>query len=218
MSPLGSRPLKLVPVAALILVAAAGMVEPAPRSYEVKFAYVGFLSEYGDACDLHLDPRGYDSLIGTLSRIENPAGSDEDVGYRGRVKRKTSIDYCLTKPKIASKPDELVYCAAHLAGAATMGLELTVYSDSGKGAWLKATPVGNADSIKVQGDCTTEDLTRLRSEYPGGTSAASPDGQPIYESRSEFTVRGVRRLGDSTYYPVKRPDTAWDLRVRRTLP
>jgi hypothetical protein len=112
----------------------------------------------------------------------------------------------------------LVYCAAHLTGAATMDLELTVYSDSGKGAWLKATPIGNADSINVQGDCTTEDLSRLRTEYPSGESAASPDGQPIFESRSEFTVRGVRRLGDSTYYPVKRPETAWDLRVRHVSP
>lgn len=190
----------------------------APRTYEVKLAYVGFLSEYGDACDIRLDPRGYDSLTGTLSGIENPAGSDEDVEYRGRAKRKTDIDYCLTKPKVASKPDELVYCKAHLTGAATMDLELAVYSDSGKGAWLKASPVGNADSVSVTGDCTPADMNGLRDEYPGGASAASPDGQPIFEARSEFTVKGVRRLGDSTYYRAHPPETIWDLRVKRTTP
>lgn len=218
MNPIGSRPFKLVPVAALILVAAGRLVETAPRSYDIKVAYIGFLSEYGDACDIQLDPRGYDSLIGTVTGVENPAGSDEDVVYKGRAKRKTNLDYCLTKPKVASKPDELVYCSARLTGAATMDLELTIYSDSGKGAWLKANPVGNADSVRVKGDCTTQDQNRLRDEYPGGTSAASPDGQPIFEARAEFTVRGVRRLGDSTYYRAHPPETAWDLRVKRATP
>lgn len=213
------RPLKLLPIAAFLLLAAR-VAGTAPRTYEVQFAYVGWLSTFNPLppeCAPRMDPRGYDSLVGTLSGIESPAGSAEDVVYRGKAKRKTRIDHCLTKPKSASAPDELVYCVVHQAGAATMELELTVSSDSGKGAYLHAKSIGNADSIKVEGDCTAEEMNEMRADYPSGPSVASPDGQPIWESGSEFTVAGVRRLGVGSF-PAKPPETAWGLRVLRAVP
>src|SRR5690349_14480200 len=89
---IGPKTLKLAPILVLILVVAGRAVETAPRSYDVKFAYVGFLSEYGPVCVPQPNPKGYDSLTGTLTGIENPAGSDEDVVYKGRAERKTSVD------------------------------------------------------------------------------------------------------------------------------
>ncbi len=186
----------------------------APRTYDVQLAYRGVLGEAPSECGNRVDFTGYDSLVGTLGGIEYPAGSANDAEYKGRAKRKTRLDFCLTKPKVASRPDELVYCVAHLIGAATMDLELTVYRDEGKGAYLKANPVGAPDSVSVRGDCTQEDMLQLRGEYPSGESAGSPDGQPIYEARAEFTVAGVRRLKVDSF-PAKPPETAWGLRVLR---
>ena len=198
---------------------AAG-VTTAPRSYDVQLAYVGYLSEFDPlppACAQLMDPKGYDSLTGTLSGIEPPAGSADDAVYTGKLKRKTRIDFCLTKPKNPSAPDELVYCAVHLAGAATMNLELTIESDAGKGAYFKSTPVGPADSVSVRGDCTPQEMAELRADYPGAASAASPDGQPIAESGAQFTVGGVRRLKVDSF-PAKPTETAWGHRVLRAIP
>lgn len=217
MSP-ANLPRYLLP-GALLLLAPAATVRIAPRSYDVQFAYVGYLSEYNPLPSIcaQLNPQGYDSLVGTLSGNENPPGSDDDVVYTGRARRATRIDYCLTKPKNPAAPDELTYCTVRLVGGATMDLQLTIYSDSGKGAWLKATPVGNANSVSVTGDCTAQDINQIRSDYPNGTSAASPDGQPIFESGSEFTERGIRRLQVRSF-PAKPPETAWGLRVLRAIP
>jgi len=213
------KPLRCLLPGGLLLLAAAGTLRPGPRSYDVQLAYVGYLSEFHPLPSIcaQIDPAGYDSLVGTLSGVEYPAGSDDDVVYTGKAKRKTKIDYCLTKPKVASKPDELTYCVVHLSGAATMELELTVQSDSGQGAYLKAKHLGSADSVSVRGDCTAEEMNQIRSDYPQGESAASPDGQPIFESRSQFTVGGIRRL-KLDHSPAHPPETSWGLRVLRVRP
>jgi hypothetical protein len=210
----------LIPFGALGL-AGFAVIHAAPRSFRVELAYVGYvgLVESRD-CTSRVNLQGYDSLIGTVEGIENPAEPEEDVVYTGRLKRKTMIDYCETKPKSPGTPDELVWCSARLTGAVDMNVELTVYGEDGNGAWLKAKPAGPPDSLKVQGDCLQADMDTIMARYPGGESAGSPDGQPIAESSAaRFQVQGVRRLPQSsTYFAPKRPETAWGLTVKGATP
>jgi hypothetical protein len=202
-----------------ILLGAFRPVVPIPRSYEVQLAYIGYtgLTTSKD-CDAITNPTGYDSLIGTVKGIENLAEPDEDVVYTGTLKRKTRIDYCLTKPKSPATPDELVWCVDTLTAAATMEVEVTVYGEDGNGAWVKAKPVGNPDSLNVKGNCDAQETNQIRQDYPGGESAGTPDGQPIAEpANAKFVVQGIRRLRVG-YFPPKPPETAWGLRVTRVVP
>jgi len=199
--------------------AAMRLAPPVPRSYDVQLAYTGYtgLAASKD-CDAMTNPRGYDSLVGTLKGIENPAEPDEDVVYTGTLKRTTRIDYCLTRPKSQATPDELVWCVDTLTAAATMAVELTVYGEDGNGAWLKATPIGKADSANVRGTCDAAETNEILQDYPSGESAGSPDGQPIAEPAAlKMLLQGIRRLRLG-YFPPDPPRTAWGLRVTRVIP
>jgi len=169
-----------------------------------------------DDCRKLVNPQGYDSLIGTL-RGKEPAGpTDDDVIYTGRVRRVTRIDYCNTKP--GQSADQLVWCVARLTGSATMWAELTVYGDPGRGAYLHADS-GSAQNVSVTGDCETSDMQEIRNSYPEGTTGGSPDGQPIAESSPpKFVQGGIPKLRDSSYFPAREPETAWGLRVIRSVP
>lgn len=205
--------------ACLLTVAAVSRMAPVARSYDVQLAHTGYtgLAASKD-CDAITNPRGYDSLVGTLKGIENPAEPDEDVVYTGTLKRTTRIDYCLTRPKSQATPDELVWCVDTLTAAATMAVELTVYGEDGNGAWLKATPIGKADSANVRGTCDAAETNEILKDYPSGESAGSPDGQPIAEPAAlKMLLQGIRRLRLG-YFPPDPPRTAWGLRVTRVIP
>jgi hypothetical protein len=187
--------------------------------YEVQLAFIGYTGlATSSSCDAIANRQGYDSLVGTVKGFENPAEPDADVVYVGTLKRKTTIDYCLTRPKSPATPDELVWCVDTLTAAATMEVELTVYGEDGNGAWLKAKPIGNADSIDVKGTCDAAETNQIRQDYPGGESAGSPDGQPIAElGNLKLAMQGIRRLRLG-YFPPSPPETAWGLRVTRAVP
>jgi len=187
------------------------------RTYDVRLAFVGYtgLAESPD-CSAMVDTLGYDSLTGTLTGIENPVEPDENVAYTGTLGRATRIDYCQTRP--APTSDQVALCQAKLTGAAAMAVELTVFGEDGKGAWLKATPAKAPDSVTVQGNCLQADMDSIKVDYPTGESAGSPDGQPIAEPDTlKFAMQGVRRLRLG-YFPPDRPITAWGLRVLRVTP
>jgi len=183
--------------------------------YEVQLGYVGYtgLAESAD-CRALVDLQGYDSLVGTLSGVETPNQPDEDVVYTGTLRRKTRIDYCEATPG-----DQPTWCVAKLTGAARMDVELTVYGDDGRGAWLKATPAkAPVDSSRVVGNCARADMDSIRADYPSGESAGTPDGQPIAEtSPPRFYVNRVPRLRVG-YFPPDSLEGGWGLRVVRATP
>ena len=205
--------------AAAVVLAGAAATARAPAKYEVRLAYVGYtgLAESRD-CDIKVNAQGYDSLIGAVSTIEPDGKSDDDVVYVGTFQRVTKIDYCQSRGRKSSQDDEQVWCLATLTGRAKMEVEITVYGEEGRGAWIKARPVApKADSVAIAGDCNQKDMEEIRQGYPGGQSAGSPDGQAIAEPAEgpKFIVGEVPRLrvGD---YPAE--EGGWGLRVVRTLP
>ena len=86
-------------------------------------------------CDAHADTNGYDVLTGVVRGVETEEEGD-DVTYRGTLIRKTKMDYCLVRP--APTEDQVAHCIAHLGGSARMNVEIEVYGEEGRGAWVKA--------------------------------------------------------------------------------
>ena len=217
-----TRALLAGPVLALL---GAAAVRSAPAGYEVELrmaGYTGLLtSAECDALTEVSDSVGYDVLTGVV-RGDETGERGEDMTYTGRLKRRTRIDHCLTRP--APTEDQRGYCLAKFAGAATMQVEITVYGEAGRGAWVKAEPVGPADSAKMVGDCVPSEMEELRLDYPSGESAGSPSGQPIEESDNArarerwFFVNGVAGLRAGITFPTKPPETAWSLKVLRKVP
>jgi hypothetical protein len=195
----------------------------APRRYDIQLAMIGYtgLAE-SDDCKAMVDTLGYDSLVGTVQGVEglkDEDGEPADIVYRGRLRRATRISYCLPLP------NDRGWCVDTLTGSAQMDVELTVYGETGRGAWLKADSApGGTTSEAVRGNCAPSDKAQIRADFPGGESAGTPDGQPIQEDESEtpdpaklFTLAGVRRLRVG-YFPPNEPETAWGLRVVRVVP
>lgn len=209
-------------IVVLCLLGVAAASRRAPRSYDVQLAYVGYtgLAESHD-CDLKVNQQGYDSLIGTLKGIEPEGPSDDEVLYQGTLRRVTKIDYCQTRPKSPSQPDELVWCVATLTGEAQMLVELRVDGQEGGGARLNARPVpGPVKALRIEGTCAAADMDEIRKDYPSGSSAGSPDGQSISESDPpKLFVGGIPRLRVGYFPPpADAGGPGWSMRVLRTVP
>lgn len=206
----------VLPVACLLL-AAAAMRPQTQRKYDLQLAFTGYtgLAESQD-CRVTVNAQGYDSLTGTVTGIETNE-PDEDVVYTGTLRRKTKIDYCQTIPVRGS--DQLGWCVATLTATARMDLELTVYGEQGRGAWIKAEPSQPPGvTSRVAGSCLQSDMDSIRVDFPSGTSAGSPDGQPIDESTpARFFVNGVPKLRTG-YFPPDSVQGGWGLRVVRASP
>lgn len=220
----GTRPMltRVVTPCALLMLGTLAMTAPKSgaartitRKYDVQLAFTGYtgLAESQD-CRALVDLQGYDSLAGTVAGIESPGQSDEDVVYRGTLTRRTRVDYCL-----AVGGDQPKWCVAKLTGAARMSVELTVYGEADRGAYLKAMPgPGPLDSVAVRGGCAPADMDSIRVDYPSGESGGTPDGQPIAEtSPPRFYVSGAARLRVG-YFPPDSVQGGWGLRVVRAVP
>lgn len=185
------------------------------RKYDIQLAFTGYtgLAESQD-CRALVDLQGYDSLAGTISGIESPGPSDEEVVYQGTLTRRTRVDYCL-----AVGGDQPTWCVAKLTGAARMNVELTVYGEADRGAYLKAVPgTSPLDSVSVRGNCAPADMDSIRVDYPSGESGGTPDGQPIAElNPPRFVVSGIPRLRVG-YFPPDSVEGGWGLRVVRATP
>lgn len=220
----GTRPMltRMVTPCALLILGTLAMTAPKSgsaktitRKYDVQLAFTGYtgLAESPD-CRALVDLQGYDSLVGTLSGVETPNQPDEDVVYTGTLRRKTRIDYCEATPG-----DQPTWCVAKLTGAARMNVELTVYGEADRGAYLKAMPgTSPLDSVVVRGNCARADMDSIRADYPSGESGGTPDGQPIAEiSPPRFYLSGVPRLRVG-YFPPDSVQGGWGLRVVRAVP
>lgn len=205
----------LVAPAAFLVIAATR--PQTSRTYDLQLGFVGYtgLAESGN-CRLMVDTLGYDSLIGTVSGRETDE-PDEDVVYTGTLRRRTKIDYCQTRPARGS--DQVGWCVATLTATARMDVEVTVYGEEGRGAWIKAKPAQpRTDTSRVVGSCLQPDMDSIRVDYPSGASAGSPDGQPIEETAPpRFIVNGIPRLRTG-YFPADTVQRGWGLRVVRAAP
>jgi hypothetical protein len=206
------------------------IVSAAPNQsvYEVEFRFIGVLSILIPADTLRECPginlKGTDVMMGLLAGNEGtPPG--EDVTYTGTLLRLTSLDFCETKGKRGPQDDERVWCKASLTGSSTMAINLEVYGESGRGAWLKAHHDGGPFTRSVTGACDRADQLTWEKEYPkddalkagdpldeGG--GASPNGQPIDDPSSKLFAGGRARLVVGTF-PTQQD--AWTLTVIRRL-
>lgn len=182
-----------------------------PARYLVEFMYIGYsgLLDGYPACKVN--PQGFDHMIGVLAGIEVNT-DDEDITYTGVMHRYTEIDFCDVKP--APTEDQTKFCAADLHGEATMKVELEVYGEEGRGAWLKVEPTRGKMWRTVGGDCTGETNHDIEAEYPNSSHAGggSPGGQPILEKSVQFFNGGVARLRVG-HYPAQKPESVWSMRV-----
>lgn len=214
--------IRVVSVALGVAVTAAALsaaTSPrAPVAYEIELrmtGYTGLISSSG--CDAITDPTGYDVLKGIVKATEDPdPGADQE--YSGTLTRSTKIDYCLVKP--APTEDQVKECVARLTGGALMLVQIEVYGEHGRGAWVKAEPVVGTPFAPptVVGDCKRDEQDEIKQDYPSGESAGSPSGQPIAENPANpMFVNGHARLPAQGFFPPKRPETLWSLRVIRKV-
>jgi hypothetical protein len=199
------------------------VVAPVPNQsvYVVEFRYTGYVGLASAYPDCPVNPKGTDILAGIVVGNEGvPPG--EAVVYSGTLVRLTSVDFCETRGRRNPNDDERVWCAAKLIGTAAMKVDLEVYGETGRGAWLKARHDGGQFTRSVTGSCDPADQLTWEKEYPrddalkpgdpgdeGG--GATPNGQPIDDEPSRLFASGRARLVVGTFPPA-RPD-GWTLTV-----
>jgi hypothetical protein len=208
------------------------LVKPLPNdsAYQVELRYTGYTGLADAYPDCKVNPQGFDFMTGIVVGRETLSAREvamaEDVLYRGTLGRGTVIDYCESRGRRGPQDDERVWCAATLTGIASMDVELTVYGESDRGAFVKAEPVKTGPAAwfsgSVSGTCDTADMNQWQREYPAGDSGGGPSGQAIDESVASGAPRlfasGRPRLVVGTFAPQRpsgrsgRPD-GWTLKV-----
>ena len=189
-------------------------------TYQIVLEFVGISGHHAETaadCGVRINPNGHDVLVGTVSGFEDPTTPNEEVVYTGTLQRATDMDYCdLTGP-----PDQKVDCADHLVGAALTDVELAVYGETGRGAYLKTAPASVGPRfVRVTGRC--DETQQIQLDYNVSQSAAggggSPNGQPIEDPQSRLFTGGLARLAAGLTFPANRPTSIWELRVIRKIP
>jgi hypothetical protein len=189
-------------------------------AYLVEFRYTGYTGLVEGYPNCQVNPLGFDVLKGVVTGREAVARGD-DVEYHGTLGRMTSIDFCETRGKTRAGDDERVWCAAKLTGIASMKVQLDVYGEIGRGAWLKADPDGSWFTGSVKGTCESADMREWEQDYPGGDSGGSPSGQPIDESAVVGGPRLVAPNGRTGLvvgtFPSRNPKGGWEMKVLAKL-
>lgn len=192
--------------------------------YEVELRFTGYtgLATTPD-CDALVTLSGYDVLTGTVSGMEPSQQSDDDVTYTGVLKRDTKMDYCITRGKSSPNDDEVVWCVASLTGSAVMKVDIDVYGEADRGAFVKAEPGVGTNHGTVQGTCDSADMAEIQQDYPSGDSGGAPSGQAIDDARATdgqgritFFAGGHARLRVGTY-PPDPTQGGWTLTVIRKI-
>lgn len=185
-------------------------------SYEVALEFIGISGHHvrtAAECSVRINPRGYDILVGTVNGVESPE-QDEDVVYTGTLWRSTAMDFCDLK----GPADQKIDCRVTLTGWTAMDVEITVYGEEGRGAYVKASPVAGSQLAQVSGDCDAREKNQIRSDYLTiGDGGASPNGQPIDDPQSLLFASSLARLTVGTFV-AQPPSSIWALRVIRRIP
>lgn len=147
--------------------------------YDVQFATVGSL------LDQNCTATGHDKLEGTLVGYE-PAAPDEPNEYVGTLKRDTDITICGSRTTTAGID---VVCSINITGHGLADVRLRIeegqrdgylqYVDrtAWRGTWPPRPVFGSMS--RVTGTCDPVELAQLQADYDGGSTAGSPNGQPI---------------------------------------
>ena len=192
--------------------------------YEVELRFTGYSGlATGEDCDAMANLNGSDVLTGTVTGMET-SGPDDDITYTGILKRTTAMDYCQTRGKSSPNDDEQVWCIATLTGSAVMEVEIEVYGESDRGAYVKAEQGTGPAQGAVQGTCNSQDMVEIQQDYPSGDSGGSPSGQPIDDAQATdgqgrhitFFAGGHARLRVGTY-PPDPTVSSWTLKVIRKI-
>ena len=132
------------------------------RRYEIRMAMIGYtglwnsprLQGDGRYPGIRLPGRHGEGVEGLKDEDGEPLS-----GVQGPVPACQRIDYCL------ALPGDVGLCVVRL-GEAQMNVELKVYGETGRGAWLHADSVPGAVSETVTGDCPLKQKEEVRAEYP----------------------------------------------------
>lgn len=206
--------------AAVLVLLGASATRRAPTGYEIELRMTGYtgLAKSKDCLD-RTDPNGYDVLTGIV-RGEESGDPMEETTYTGTLIRSTKIDYCMTVAHPTG--DQVRWCVVRLTGSARMDVEIIVYGEHERGAYVEAEPSANQVPYApptVTGDCAASDVDEIRQDYPSGESGGSPSGQPIRENPvNPMFANGIARLQAGVFYSAKPPETEWSLNVIRTVP
>ena len=179
--------------------------------YDVEFSVPGSL------LDRNCTAGGTDVLTGTLVGYE-PAAANDPNEYVGTLTRFTNITTCGSRRNSAG---EDVVCSINISGQGLADVELRIeagqrdgylkYVDRAdwRGTW-PSRPSATSRSA-VTGTCEPAELAQLQTEYPDGSTAGSPDGQPI-----EVAALPPRSY-PATFAPNP-PQSIWTLKVLRRRP
>lgn len=149
-------------------------------TYTVEFSLAGSL------LDPNCSAGGTDVLAGTIVGFEPPL-PDEDNEYVGTLTRTTNITTCGIR-RDAAGLDHV--CSISYVGNGFADVVFTLYEGQRGGylqyidnravysALLPPRPAGPSRSV-VTGTCDPAELAQLQSEYDGGSTAGSPNGQPL---------------------------------------
>lgn len=100
-----------------------------------------------------------------------------------------------------------------------MRVEIEVYSDEGRGAWVKARHDGSQFTSAVTGDCEKAVQAEWQADFPRGSDGggASPNGQPIDDPLSLMFTNGRARLVKGEFKPFGPNRDGWMLVVEEKL-
>jgi len=179
-----------------------------PATYDVEIFTTGSFSQFSrPGCST-----GSDRLTGQLTGDE-PTTTVDEVAATGILQRTTGISFCHYK-RLANGED--VLCNIDLTGSGSFRIELTIYPEDRRGGYMHSTVVLPQTSTVI-GSCDSAEMADLERDYPTGSTAGSPDGQPIEDEFSRdppFYANGVIRLPVGTYPPMPN-SMGWTLRVLR---
>lgn len=180
-------------------------------TYTVEFRTTGAL------LDANCTATGTDVLAGTIVGFEPPL-PDEDNEYVGTLARTTRITTCGTRRNAAGID---VVCSINYVGNGFADVLFTLHEGQrgaylqyipNRAAWsalLPPRPAGPANSV-VTGTCDPAELAQLQSDYDGGQTAGSPNGQPL--EVSGFPPLRPRPTFPFAFPPIP-PQSIWTLTV-----
>ena len=210
--------LSLAAVATALFTRLAG----AAQGNRTKVTYTVEFRTTGALLDKTCAASGTDVLTGTLVGFDPPE-PNEDNEYVGTLTRTTRMTTCGIRRK-ANGEDEV--CSINYVGNGFADVTFTLYEGQ-RGGYLQyipdrttyasilpPRPNGPVNSV-VTGTCDPAELSQLQSDYPGGETAGSPNGQPLEVPRfPPLSSRPAFPLA----FPPNPPRSVWTLTVLARQP